>query len=196
MKNFITVITLATLTTASAFAKCDLSPKSSSRAALRGVQPLKLKLTSKLDNSTPTPEPSIAGLWNVQFLADGQVSDLGFDLWNSDGTEVLNDTSPTSEGNVCLGVWAKTAPLTYQLKHPSWIYDDAGINVIGIVMIKEQIKLDPAGNAYAGTFSFEGFDLSGNSLFGESGTIVAERITATDDPSQSGLPGLLGTSRQ
>ncbi len=52
--------------------------------------------------------------------------DEGFDLWNADGTEILNDSTSSLAGNVCLGVWARTGEISYTLKHPSWVYDEAG----------------------------------------------------------------------
>jgi hypothetical protein len=44
------------------------------------------------DPADPPPQaadPTIVGLWNVQFVADGQVIDAGFDAWHADGTETL-----------------------------------------------------------------------------------------------------------
>src|SRR5215475_7071732 len=33
--------------------------------------------------------PSIVGLWNVTFSSGGQVVDVAYDAWHSDGTEIL-----------------------------------------------------------------------------------------------------------
>ena len=179
-----------------AHAKCGFSAASRLGTAPQALQSLMVKSEQPLrerpdPSDTLDPAPSIVGLWNVQFLAGGQVVDAGFDVWNMDGTETLNDTSAPSSGNVCLGVWSKTGPMTYKLKHPSWIYDDAGVNVIGVVMIREQITLSPNGKTYSGDLVIDAYDLSGNLLQHNVGTIVGQRITADDDPFQtSGIPGL------
>ena len=64
--------------------------------------------------------PSITGMWFVNFFSSGAVWDHGFDIWHSDGTEILNDNGyPPAAGNVCLGVWRQTSHNTYKLKHPA-----------------------------------------------------------------------------
>lgn len=185
-----------------AHAKCGFStasglgtaPQALRSMMVKSAQPLRAK---PVPVDPPDPAPSILGLWNVQFLADGQVVDAGFDMWNMDGTETLNDTSTPSSGNVCLGVWTKTGPMTYQLKHPSWIFDDAGVNLIGVVMIREEITLDPSGKSYTGDATFDAYDLSGNLLQHNVGKIQGQRITADDDPFQtSGIPGLPAMAKQ
>jgi len=131
------------------------------------------------------------GYWYVRYLADGQLVDDGFDTWLSDGIEVLNDTTTPSAGNVCLGTWTKTAPFTYTLKHPSWIFDDANVNLIGVAIIKETITLDPKGNSFTGQTEIDLFDLSGNPLGVETADLTGERIFAVDDPSvTTPIPGL------
>ncbi|HYL37022.1 MAG TPA: hypothetical protein VEV17_13995 [Bryobacteraceae bacterium] len=124
---------------------------------------------------------SIVGLWDVTFMSGGQVYDEGFDQYHSDGTEIMNDIPPPASGNVCLGVWARTGGHSYKLRHPFWIFDNAGINLIGRGVLLEQITLDVSGDSYAGTFIFEFRDLSGNpipSMPDVSGSMTASRITA------------------
>ena len=41
---------------------------------------------------------SIVGLWLTTFTSGGQIIDQGFDMWTSDGTEILNDAPPPSTG--------------------------------------------------------------------------------------------------
>lgn len=121
-------------------------------------------------------DPSIVGLWKTTFTSGGQVVDEGFDQWNSDGTEILNDDPPPQTGNVCLGVFVKSALSTYKLKHPSWTYDANG-NLTGTAIIRELVMMGPGGNTYKGTFTIDLFDLDGNHLTQFGGTISAERIT-------------------
>jgi hypothetical protein len=119
--------------------------------------------------------PSIIGLWNVTFSSGGQVVDVAFDAWHSDGTEILNDYTDPIEGNVCLGAWEQSGALTYKLKHPSWSFDSNG-TLLGTVMIHEVVNLSPDGNSYAGSYKYDIYDTAG--VFQEefTGTIKATRI--------------------
>jgi len=119
---------------------------------------------------------TIVGLWNVNFISGGQSVDQGFDQWNSDGTEILNDTPPPATGNVCLGVWTKTGPSTYKLKHPSWTFDAAG-NLNGTAVIRETITLGAGADSFQGPFTVDVFDLTGKNLMHLEGTITGLRIT-------------------
>jgi hypothetical protein len=142
-------------------------------------------------DGAPAVEPSIAGFWYMRTFADGQLVDDGFDMWLADGTEILNDTTAPSSGAVCLGVWTKTAPFTYELKHPSWIFDDTNTTLIGVVIIYEKVVLDPGGNSYSGTVTINAYDLAGNVLNTEQFDLTGERMTALVDPADTGaIPGL------
>jgi hypothetical protein len=137
------------------------------------------------------PEPSIVGYWYVRFLAGSQLIDDGFDLWTSDGLEILNDTTPPAQGAVCLGIWTKMAPYIYALKHPSWIFDDAGVNVTGVAMIKEEVVIDPAGDTFTGVSTIDVYDLGGNLLVHSTADMTGQRIRAVDSPpSTAPIPGL------
>jgi len=140
-------------------------------AAPKGNLPV-LPLAPSGDAATTS---SITGLWLAAFTSGGQLVDTGFDQWNGDGTEILNDTPPPSTGNVCLGIWKKTGANTMQLFHPSWTFDSNG-NLSGTAIIQEVITLDATGNHYQGTFTLDEFDLSGNLLFHSAGNVNAKRI--------------------
>ena len=126
-------------------------------------------------------DPTIVGLWDVKFVSGNQLYDEGFDQYHSDGTEIMNDIPPPATGNVCLGIWAKTGPRSYKLKHPFWIFDPAtNTTVIGRGVILEHISLDRRGVSFRGTFEFEFRDLAGNPIpaFPDvSGNLIADRIT-------------------
>jgi len=189
---------LFTFGLAPADAKCALTKLSrftlSSKTPLRAAAILpSVPKPNPTDPATdPGPQaadPTIVGLWNVQFVADGQVVDAGFDAWHADGTETLNDTTPPIAGDVCLGVWTKTGAKTYKLKHPSWIFDDSGLNLIGVVIIRETVTLDKAGNSYDGDLAVDAYDLAGNPMQHLEAKIQALRITPDDQPNEIGLPG-------
>jgi hypothetical protein len=122
---------------------------------------------------------AIVGLWLSTVLIGGQPVYQGFESFTSDGLEFLNDNGAPQAGNVCLGVWAATGRNTLKVNHPSWNYDNNG-NVIGTVIIKSQITLDPAGNSYQGTVTVDTYDLNGKPVPGGSfsGQLTATRITA------------------
>lgn len=128
------------------------------------------------DRRNNNADPSIVGLWKTTFTSGGQVVDEGFDQWSSDGTEVLNDDPPPQTGNVCLGVYVKSALSTYKLKHPSWTFDASG-NVNGTAIIRELVSMGRGGNTYSGTYTIDVYDLDGNHLTQFGGTIAATRIT-------------------
>ena len=119
---------------------------------------------------------SIVGLWQITFYYEGQVVDVGFDVWHTDGTELLNDTPPPATGNVCVGVWTQTGKNTYKLKHPSWTFDSNG-NLTGTAVIRENITLSPGGNKFTGTYTISYYDTSGNPAGSFDGQVQATRIT-------------------
>lgn len=120
------------------------------------------------------------------FTSDGEVTDAGFDVWHSDGTQLLNDNPPPVTGNVCVGVWTQTGPLTYELKHPSWAFDpDTNTTLIGIAYILEKVTLDPSGDKYTGTATIEGYDLDGNHVVHLESSVSGDRIKS-DFPADAG----------
>jgi len=122
-------------------------------------------------------DPSIVGLWLGTVYIDGQEAFHGFETFSSDGNEVLVDDSAPATDNVCVGTWVQTGPLTYRLKHPSWVFDTNG-NLTGTVLIGEEIKLDADGNGYSASVVIAAFDTQGNSLGKQTATLKATRITA------------------
>ena len=130
-------------------------------------------------------EPSIVGLWNTSFLVGGQLVDEGFDMWTSDGLEVLNDFPPPSSGNVCVGVWTRTAPFTYQLNHPSWLFDMTGQNLVGTAFIREKVTLNACGTSFSGKATLDTYDLTGKATSHLDADIVSVRITSDEDPVQA-----------
>jgi hypothetical protein len=134
-------------------------------------------VTSAETNAADSPAPGdITGLWKITFTSGGQVVDQGFDVWHSDGTEILNDTPPPATGNICLGVWSAVGPRAYKLYHPSWTFDNNG-NLDGTAIIQEQVTLDSKAATFKGTFTVDVYDLSGAHLDRLEGTVAAQRIT-------------------
>jgi hypothetical protein len=149
-------------------------------------QALPLFVTSPLGDlpaSAGTTEPrarggnvSIVGLWKMTFTSGGQVVDQAFEVFHDDGTELMVDTSAPSSGNVCVGVWAKTDGLTFQLNHPSWTFNDQGI-LNGTATIKLSLTITPDGNQVTGTFTVDVLTLAGTNILHETGTVAGQRVS-------------------
>jgi hypothetical protein len=173
------VVGLCTVLAVAGKADCGLSTAPLSVApnlATLPEAPRVLEQAAGVEATERQEEASIVGLWRSTFTSGGQVVDQGFDQWNSDGTEILNDTPPPSTGNVCLGVYVRSGPQTFKLKHPSWTFDGAG-NLNGTAIIREQVTVAPGGNTYRGTFTVDVYNLAGNHILHLEGTLAAQRIT-------------------
>ena len=122
--------------------------------------------------------PSMTGLWKTVFVADGAVVNLGFNTWHSDGTEWALDQGPPVSGQVCPGVWEKIGNRTYATVHPAFNYDATNTYVVGILIERLNVTISSDANSYAGTFTWDSFDLEGNLLPGTRvvGTITGTRI--------------------
>lgn len=127
---------------------------------------------------------SIVGVWHVCLFDDtGAVFDEGFDMWNQGGTELLNDILPPplppfSTGFFCEGVYVRTGPHTFKLRHPAWTVDGTGA-LSGTAVLLEEVTLANDGKSYSGKFREIFYDLNGNVVMGGdvSGTLQATRIT-------------------
>src|SRR5215469_185738 len=120
-----------------------------------------LPQASPASASEPGADPTIVGMWHVFLVSAGQPFDEGYEVWHSDGTEILNDIAPpvsaNGAGNVCLGVYKKSGPGTYKLRHIGWFIDGNG-NLAGTGVITETITVDPGGDSFPGTFDFKQYD--------------------------------------
>jgi len=117
---------------------------------------------------------SVTGLWQVTYSSGGQVVDMAFEVFHSDGTEMLNDITAPSEGNVCLGVWTQTGRTTYRLTHPSWTFAANG-SLTGTALFDVTVTLTTA-DKFTGTYTLSYFDTTGNAGPVYSGTLAATRI--------------------
>jgi hypothetical protein len=119
--------------------------------------------------------PTIVGLWQVMDTENGQPIDLSFEVYHSDGTEILIDQTPPPEGNVCIGTWVQTGTLTYKLTHPALNFDMNG-NYIGTVMIREVVTLNRNGYQFSGTYTVDVFDLTGTATDHFEGQFIGSRV--------------------
>jgi hypothetical protein len=147
---------------------------SSSPRPTAALKPASLELVSQ-NNWVGAP---ITGLWKIQLaLPDGTVIDQGYATWHADGTEIINSSRPPISGNFCMGVWKRTGRSTYKLNHFAMGWDASGTNLIGPTNLKEEVVLDRSNNSYAGTFTVDQYDASGNVIGHAAGQVTGQRIT-------------------
>jgi hypothetical protein len=127
----------------------------------------------------------IVGFWHVKFVSEGSTGipdgtevDAGYSQWHSDGTEIMNSggRSPIT-GNFCLGVWKQVGEGKYLLNHFAISWNSAGADLVGPGNIREAVTLDKDGDKFAGTFTIDQYDESGNKLAHVQGVITGTRIT-------------------
>jgi hypothetical protein len=186
-------LALASMTVPNALGQCGLPNKSvkpanwsSSHIAGARVVPAALQRSDDDDDGIP----SIVGMWHVIFSAqtlNGTPVDMVIDnaiaVWHKDGTEIMNSSRPAQDGNICLGVWAKTGKSKYHLNHIPWGGNDptnapGGIgNPQGGVQLTEHVTLSPDGNSYSGTFTLTAYTTNGQPTVTFTGVLAAKRIT-------------------
>ena len=139
-----------------------------------------------IDEDAATPHgPTIVGTWKEHWISegsdgikDGTEVDAGYASWHSDGTEInVSGLRPPVTGDVCLGVWIKTGPRTYQLNHFGISYDATGVNLVGPARIQQWLTIDPKGNSTSGKFTIDQYDEAGNLLGHVQGNVIGTRVT-------------------
>jgi hypothetical protein len=139
------------------------------------------------DDHDNAGEAAIVGFWHVQLIVGEDVVDDAFVQWHADGTEIMNSSRPPITSSFCLGVWKRTGPRSYHLKHLAKSWGPDGLTPVGPAVILEDVALALSANSYTGTFSLTQYDLDGNVISPDPahgvpavtiyGTIRAVRIT-------------------
>ncbi|HXE63997.1 MAG TPA: hypothetical protein VN519_10685 [Bryobacteraceae bacterium] len=148
----------------------------------RQEQPAAQAATAKFQGR---PTPSIIGFWKFQFISrgntthnpsipDGALLDFGYMQWHSDGTELINSAV---HSDFCMGVWAKTGFLTFEINHFAINYDPSTGMIASYVNVREQDTLSPSGDRYTGTLTIDVYDPMGNRVDHLAGTVAATRLT-------------------
>jgi hypothetical protein len=170
------VMALATLLAPAASAGCGDVPGNAAQQALMVQAAYRPAAFRLIDNDD---QPSIVGMWSVEFTAGGNTIDFGYAVWHSDGTEIMNSggRAPATE-NFCLGVWKRTGRFTYKLNHLALSYDMTG-NLNARVNIREDITLAHNGKSFSGTFTIDVYDPNtGTTLYQHvEGDITGTRVT-------------------
>jgi hypothetical protein len=138
----------------------------------------------------------IVGMWRFSFVSDGNAYpvqipygaqvDFGTQQWHDDGTEfIISGGRAPSSGDVCMGVWEKTGPRTYRMKHLALAYVSSDSTppaspamFLGPAIMHEKVVLSPSGKSFEGTFTIDQFAKDEITLIEHiSGTVTATRFT-------------------
>jgi hypothetical protein len=104
---------------------------------------------------------AVVGLWHVIMTNDahfgGGLFDDAYVEWHSDGTEIMNSgVHSPANGNFCMGVWAKTGPSAYTLKHIALDYSVThSTTPDAILIIREEVTVDQGGDHFTGSFTVD-----------------------------------------
>lgn len=117
-------------------------------------------------------EHSIVGLWRVQYSGDFVLE--SFDQWFPGGLEW--ESANLGLGVLCQGTWIQMPHRTVKLFHVNWNYDQNGA-LIGYSYEIQINTVSQDGNSYHGTYDFKDYDVNGNFLSEEKGTVSATRLS-------------------
>jgi hypothetical protein len=110
-------------------------------------------------------------------------TELGLETYAAGGGYVGIDQLSFTPGSLATpghGSWKNTGKRTFLLTFLNLTYDAAGTPQ-GTSKVRQVATLSEDGNAYSGSGSFDGFDVSGNVIFSGTFTITAVRI-AVEEP--------------
>jgi hypothetical protein len=137
----------------------------------------------------------VVGFWHVVFTQNanfgGGLFDDSYAAWHGDGTEIMNSgVHSPAYGNFCMGVWTKSGPSTYKLKHVALDYSMQPVGSATpsvIVIIREEVTVDRTGNHFTGSFTADIYAPYSSALPATpgthiasvgAGTVTGDRITA------------------
>ena len=117
---------------------------------------------------------SIVGLWSVHYVSTtGGPEVFTYDQWHSDGLEF--EVAGFAPGTMCQGTFRQAPDGSVHLYHIAWTFDSTAApsghwdeNLIASV--------SSDGQSYSGTYARKFYDVNGNFLFEDDGTLTAERL--------------------
>ena len=71
------------------------------------------------------------------------------------GSTAIVSTLPSENRIFCTLVLPPGFGCGYKLMHPSWIFDDAGVNRIGVAIIRETVTLAKGGDSSTGDVTID-----------------------------------------
>ena len=117
--------------------------------------------------------PSIVGLWSVHYVSTtGGPEVLTYDQWFSDGLDI---ETPNIGLGACQGTYKVTPNGTVHLYHVAWTFDSTGVNT-GYWNENLTANVSADDQSYSGTYARDFYDVNGNFLFEDDGTLTATRL--------------------
>ena len=130
-------------------------------------------------NADEDQGPEGSWLYTVTITNPGPpFTELGLETYAADGGYVGIDQLSFTPGSLATpghGSWKSTEKRTFVLTFLNLTYDAAGTPQ-GTSKVRQVATLSEDGNAYSGSGSFDGYDVSGNVIFSGAFTITAVRI--------------------
>jgi hypothetical protein len=135
-------------------------------------------LTARADGGERTEGGAIVGLWHVTYFhSSGTKAFESYDQWHSDGQEF--EVANLGAGWVCQGTWTQRGHTDVRLFHVGWLVDtpDGTSEVYGRFEETQTNKVSRDGNSYTGKWNETYYDLDGNVIGQNGGTLQATRIS-------------------
>jgi hypothetical protein len=122
---------------------------------------------------------SIVGLWSVHYVSTtGGPEVFTFDQWHSDGLEF--EVAGFAPGVVCQGTYKQARDGSFHDYHIAWTFDSTGAPS-GYWDENMVVTVSADGQSYSGTYARSFYDVNGNFLFEDDGTLTATRLSVEQD---------------
>jgi hypothetical protein len=122
---------------------------------------------------------SIVGMWKVSYVSNtGFPPASAFIQWHQDGLEF--EGANVAPGAFCQGTYKQAADGSYHDYHIAWTFDATGV-VNGYWDENMVVSVNADGTTYSGTYVRDFYDVNGNLLFEDNGTMTAARLSAERD---------------
>jgi hypothetical protein len=117
---------------------------------------------------------SIVGMWSVHYVSTtGGPEVFSYDQWHADGLEF--EAANVGPGAVCQGTYKHAPDGSYHNYHIAWTFDSTGAPS-GYWDENLVVTVSADGQSYSGTFAQDFYDVNGNFLFENDGTLTATRL--------------------
>ena len=122
---------------------------------------------------------AIVGLWSVHYVSTtGGPEVFTFDQWHSDGLEF--EVAGFAPGVVCQGTYKQARDGSFHDYHIAWTFDSTGAPS-GYWDENMVVTVSTDGQSYSGTYARSFYDVNGNFLFEDDGTLTATRLTVEQE---------------
>jgi hypothetical protein len=116
----------------------------------------------------------IVGLWSVHYVSTtGGPEAFAYIQWHNDGLEF--EVAGFAPGAMCQGTFKQAPDGSYHDYHIAWTFDSTGAPS-GYWDENMIVTVSAGAQSYSGTYARKFYDVNGNFLFEDDGTMTAERL--------------------